>query len=64
MRIRELERRIKAHTLSMVDRRRKPKGTPQEEMVLAQKELEVVSGDICLIYLYYLVVGGIVICAC
>ncbi|XP_064601528.1 leucine-rich repeat-containing protein 27-like isoform X2 [Liolophura sinensis] len=43
-RIRELERRIKAHTLSMVDRRRKPKGTPQEEMILAQKELEVVRG--------------------
>ncbi|XP_076436909.1 uncharacterized protein LOC143276282 isoform X2 [Babylonia areolata] len=41
--IRELERRIKEHTAQMVDRRRKPKGTPQEEMEAARRELEIVK---------------------
>ncbi|KAL8592142.1 hypothetical protein ACOMHN_033513 [Nucella lapillus] len=42
--IRELERRIKDHTAQMVDRRRKPKGSPQEEMEAARKELEIAEG--------------------
>ena len=40
---RELERRLKEHTMQMQERRRQPKGTPQEEMVAAKKELEIVS---------------------
>ncbi|XP_046371501.1 leucine-rich repeat-containing protein 27-like isoform X2 [Haliotis rufescens] len=40
-RIQELERRIKDHTSNMVDRRRRPKGTPQEEMEAAKRELAV-----------------------
>ena len=39
----ELEGRIKEHTREMQERRRKPKGTPQEEMEAARRELEVVS---------------------
>ena len=39
---RELERKIKAHMLSMQDRRRQPKGTPQEEMEISRRELEIV----------------------
>ncbi|XP_071089902.1 leucine-rich repeat-containing protein 27-like isoform X1 [Haliotis cracherodii] len=42
-RIQELERRIKDHTSNMVDRRRRPKGTPQEEMEAAKRELAVVK---------------------
>lgn len=41
--IRELEKRIKSHTTQMMERRRKPKGTPQEEMEAAKRELEIVS---------------------
>ena len=39
----ELEKRIKKHTEAMQERRRKPKGTPQQEMEAAMKELQVVS---------------------
>ena len=39
----ELEGRIKEHTREMQERRRKPKGTPQQEMEAARRELEVVS---------------------
>nr|KAG5687525.1 hypothetical protein BaRGS_034581 [Batillaria attramentaria] len=39
--IRELEKRIKDHTAQMVDRRKKPKGTPQEEMEAARRELDI-----------------------
>ena len=39
----ELEGRIKEHTREIQERRRKPKGTPQEEMEAARRELEVVS---------------------
>ncbi|KAK7109701.1 leucine-rich repeat-containing protein 27-like isoform X2 [Littorina saxatilis] len=39
--IRELEQRIKDHTSQMADRRRKPRGTPQEEMEAAKRELDV-----------------------
>lgn len=42
-RILQLEKRIKAHTSQMHERRKKPKGTPQEEMEAARKELEVVK---------------------
>ncbi|XP_062609001.1 leucine-rich repeat-containing protein 27-like isoform X4 [Saccostrea cucullata] len=42
-RIRELERRIKQHTSQMHDRRKLPKGTPQEEMEAARRELEIVK---------------------
>ncbi|XP_046556441.1 leucine-rich repeat-containing protein 27-like [Haliotis rubra] len=42
-RIRELEKRIKDHTSNMVDRRKRPKGTPQEEMEAAKRELAVVK---------------------
>ncbi|XP_052771932.1 leucine-rich repeat-containing protein 27-like isoform X1 [Mya arenaria] len=42
-RILQLERRIKQHTSSMHERRRAPKGTPQEEMEAAKRELEVVK---------------------
>lgn len=42
-RIRELERRIKQHTSLMHERRKLPKGTPQEEMEAARRELEIVS---------------------
>ncbi|KAK7465170.1 hypothetical protein BaRGS_00037660 [Batillaria attramentaria] len=41
--IRELEKRIKDHTAQMVDRRKKPKGTPQEEMEAARRELDIVK---------------------
>ena len=44
----ELEGRIKEHTREMQERRRKPKGTPQEEMEAARRELEVVSSSLCL----------------
>lgn len=40
-RIRELERRIKQHTSLMHERRKLPKGTPQEEMEAARRELEI-----------------------
>ncbi|XP_033756544.1 leucine-rich repeat-containing protein 27-like isoform X2 [Pecten maximus] len=40
-RIRELERRIKQHTSQMHERRKQPKGTPQEEMEAAKRELDV-----------------------
>ena len=40
---RELEKRIRQHTEKMHERRRKAKGTPQQEMEAAMKELEVVS---------------------
>ncbi|XP_033756546.1 leucine-rich repeat-containing protein 27-like isoform X4 [Pecten maximus] len=42
-RIRELERRIKQHTSQMHERRKQPKGTPQEEMEAAKRELDVVK---------------------
>nr|XP_034327241.1 leucine-rich repeat-containing protein 27 isoform X7 [Crassostrea gigas] len=42
-RIRELERRIKQHTSLMHERRKLPKGTPQEEMEAARRELEIVK---------------------
>ena len=42
-RILELEKRIKAHTQHMHERRKLPKGSPQKEMDAARKELEVVS---------------------
>ncbi|XP_069139584.1 leucine-rich repeat-containing protein 27-like isoform X4 [Argopecten irradians] len=40
-RIRELERRIKQHTSQMHERRKQPKGSPQEEMEAAKRELDV-----------------------
>ncbi|KAK3799295.1 hypothetical protein RRG08_048802, partial [Elysia crispata] len=40
-RIRELERRIKEHTAGMVERRKQPKGTPQHEMEIARRELDI-----------------------
>ncbi|KAK3589708.1 hypothetical protein CHS0354_021028 [Potamilus streckersoni] len=40
-RIKELEKRIKQHTTQMHERRKLPKGTPQEEMEAARRELEV-----------------------
>ncbi|XP_078310267.1 uncharacterized protein LOC111134419 isoform X4 [Crassostrea virginica] len=40
-RIRELERRIKQHTSLMHERRKLPKGSPQEEMEAARRELEI-----------------------
>ncbi|KAK3799294.1 hypothetical protein RRG08_048802, partial [Elysia crispata] len=42
-RIRELERRIKEHTAGMVERRKQPKGTPQHEMEIARRELDIVK---------------------
>ncbi|XP_069139582.1 leucine-rich repeat-containing protein 27-like isoform X2 [Argopecten irradians] len=42
-RIRELERRIKQHTSQMHERRKQPKGSPQEEMEAAKRELDVVK---------------------
>ncbi|KAK3589709.1 hypothetical protein CHS0354_021028 [Potamilus streckersoni] len=42
-RIKELEKRIKQHTTQMHERRKLPKGTPQEEMEAARRELEVVK---------------------
>ncbi|XP_025096708.1 leucine-rich repeat-containing protein 27-like isoform X2 [Pomacea canaliculata] len=39
--IQELEQRIKSHTAQMAERRRKPKGTPQEEMEAARRDLEI-----------------------
>ncbi|XP_078310263.1 uncharacterized protein LOC111134419 isoform X1 [Crassostrea virginica] len=42
-RIRELERRIKQHTSLMHERRKLPKGSPQEEMEAARRELEIVK---------------------
>ncbi|KAL4231471.1 hypothetical protein ACF0H5_009048 [Mactra antiquata] len=41
-RILQLEKRIKAHTSQMHERRKQPKGSPQEEMDAARRELEVV----------------------
>ncbi len=40
---RELDDKIKSHTASMHERRKKPKGTPQEEMEAARRELQIVS---------------------
>ncbi|XP_060599495.1 leucine-rich repeat-containing protein 27-like isoform X10 [Ruditapes philippinarum] len=40
-RILQLEKRIKAHTSQMHERRKQPKGSPQEEMEAARRELEV-----------------------
>ncbi|XP_012945974.1 leucine-rich repeat-containing protein 27 isoform X2 [Aplysia californica] len=40
-RIRDLEKRIKEHTAGMVERRKQPKGTPQHEMEIARRELEI-----------------------
>ncbi|RUS77823.1 hypothetical protein EGW08_014416 [Elysia chlorotica] len=40
-RIRELEKRIKEHTAGMVERRKQPKGTPQHEMEIARRELDI-----------------------
>ncbi|CAL1545058.1 unnamed protein product [Lymnaea stagnalis] len=42
-RIRELEKRIKDHTAGMVERRKQPRGTPQHEMEIAKRELEMVK---------------------
>ncbi|GFO13391.1 leucine-rich repeat-containing protein 27-like isoform x2 [Plakobranchus ocellatus] len=42
-RIRELEKRIKEHTAGMVERRKQPKGTPQHEMEIARRELDIVK---------------------
>ncbi|XP_045189197.2 leucine-rich repeat-containing protein 27-like isoform X3 [Mercenaria mercenaria] len=42
-RILQLEKRIKAHTTQMHERRKQPKGSPQEEMEAARRELEVVK---------------------
>ncbi|XP_060599487.1 leucine-rich repeat-containing protein 27-like isoform X3 [Ruditapes philippinarum] len=42
-RILQLEKRIKAHTSQMHERRKQPKGSPQEEMEAARRELEVVK---------------------
>lgn len=42
-RIRDLERRIKDHTAGMVERRKQPKGTPQAEMEIARRELDIVK---------------------
>ena len=41
-RILQLEKRIKSHTSQMHERRKQPKGSPQEEMDAAKRELEVV----------------------
>lgn len=41
-RILQLEKKIKAHTSQMHERRKQPKGSPQEEMEAARRELEVV----------------------
>lgn len=40
-RIRELERKIKLHTAQMHARRKQQKGTPQEEMEAARRDLEI-----------------------
>ncbi|XP_013395035.1 leucine-rich repeat-containing protein 27 isoform X2 [Lingula anatina] len=40
---RELEKKIKAHVFEMQERRKKPKGTPNEEMEAARKELAIVK---------------------
>lgn len=42
-RIRELEKRIKDLTAGMVERRRQPKGSPQQEMEIARREMEMVA---------------------
>ncbi|XP_041369004.1 leucine-rich repeat-containing protein 27-like isoform X5 [Gigantopelta aegis] len=42
-RVRELEARIKTHTAQMVERRKRPRGNPQQEMEAAQKELAVLE---------------------
>ncbi|XP_045189206.2 leucine-rich repeat-containing protein 27-like isoform X11 [Mercenaria mercenaria] len=44
-RILQLEKRIKAHTTQMHERRKQPKGSPQEEMEAARRELEVSQLD-------------------
>ena len=43
IRERELEDKIRVHSLSMNGRRHKSRGTPQEEMQAAKRELQVVS---------------------
>ncbi|KAK6186062.1 hypothetical protein SNE40_008169 [Patella caerulea] len=42
-RIKELEKRIKEHSSQMLERRKQPKGSPQEEMEAAKKELAIVK---------------------
>ncbi|XP_059163282.1 leucine-rich repeat-containing protein 27-like isoform X2 [Physella acuta] len=42
-RICELEKRIKDLTAGMVERRRQPKGSPQQEMEIARREMEMVK---------------------
>ncbi|XP_076104881.1 uncharacterized protein LOC143073323 isoform X7 [Mytilus galloprovincialis] len=42
-RIKELEKKIKLHTSSMHARRKQQKGTPQEEMEAARRDLEIVK---------------------
>ena len=42
LRERELEDKIRVHTLSMQSKRGKSHGTPQEEMQAAKRELQVV----------------------
>ena len=49
-RIRDLEKRIKDHTAGMVERRKQPKGTPQAEMEIARRELEIVSLNVVLAF--------------
>ncbi|XP_050399386.1 leucine-rich repeat-containing protein 27 isoform X1 [Patella vulgata] len=40
-RIKELEKKIKEHSSQMLERRKQPKGSPQEEMEAAKKELAI-----------------------
>jgi hypothetical protein len=40
--MRELERKIKLHTQQMHSRRKQQKGSPQEEMDAARRDLEIV----------------------
>ncbi|XP_052102129.1 leucine-rich repeat-containing protein 27-like isoform X3 [Mytilus californianus] len=42
-RIKELEKKIKLHTSQMHSRRKQQKGTPQEEMEAARRDLEIVK---------------------
>lgn len=50
--IQELEQRIKSHTAQMAERRRKPKGTPQEEMEAARRDLEIVSKLLAFLFFF------------
>ena len=43
---RELQKKLRDHTAQMQVRRRGPKGTPQEEMEAARRELEIVRMQI------------------